>query len=474
MTKTIKTDICIIGAGSGGLSVAAGAAQLGKKVVLIEAGEMGGDCLNYGCIPSKAILAAGKTAQIMREADKYGVASVEPQVNFAAVHEHIHGVIDAIAPMDSQSRFEGFGITVLRDKAKFIGPRTVEAGDTTVSAKFIVIATGSSPFVPPIPGLDSVPYITNETIWERRELVDHLVVIGGGPIGIEMAQAHRRLGADVTVIEGLSIMGKDDPELVDIVRARLIDEGITILEGAMVKSVAGEAGAIKVIAEQDGSEKTIQGSHILVATGRRPNVADLNLEAAGIDYSKRGIKVDGALRTSNKRIYAAGDVTGGRQFTHVAGYHAGIIIKKMLFKAPAKNEEHLAPWVTYTDPELAHVGLTQAQAVEKGLPVTIAKWGFDHNDRAQAEHATNGLIKVVTDKKGKILGCSIVGKNAGDLIGPWALAYANGMKIGAFTKMIAPYPTLGEVSKRAAGAWYTPKLFSDRTKGLIKALSIFD
>ncbi len=474
MAKNITTDICIIGAGAGGLSVAAGAAQLGKEVVLIEAGEMGGDCLNFGCVPSKSILAAGKTAQTMRDAAQYGITPVQPDVNFQQVHDHIHSVIAAIAPVDSQERFEGFGCTVIRERGRFIGPRTVEAGDTTVTAKFFLIATGSSPFVPPIKGLDQTPYMTNESIWERTELVKHLIVIGGGPIGIEMAQAHRRLGAEVTVIEGASIMGKDDPELVEIVRARLVKEGINLVEGAMVQSVSGTEGAIEIIAEQDGQQKIIKGSDLLVATGRAPNVSSLNLESAGIEYSRRGIKVDKSLRTTNKRIFAAGDVTGGRQFTHVAGYHAGIIIKKMLFKAPAKNQEELAPWVTYTDPELSHVGMTEKEAKEAGHNVTIAKWGFDHNDRAQAEHATNGLIKVVLGKKGKILGASIVSKQAGELIGPWALAVANGMKIGAFTKMIAPYPTLGEVSKRAAGAYYTPSLFSNRTKGLIKFLSMFD
>lgn len=475
MSKKISADICVIGAGSGGLSVAAGAAQLGRKVVLIEKGEMGGDCLNYGCVPSKALLAAGKRAQDMRTPTAYGIEAVDPKVNFASVNAHVKSVIAAIEPNDSQERFEGLGCTVLRDAAEFIGKRQVRAGDVVVTAKHFVVATGSSAFVPPIKGLDTVPYITNETLFERTELPEHLIVIGGGPIGIEMAQAHRRLGAQVTVVEGGSIMAKDDPELVAVVREKLIAEGINLIEGAMVEEVAtGEGGGVVLTALQDGAQTSVTGSHLLVATGRRANVDGLGLEAAGIEYDRRGIKVDARLRSTNKRVYVAGDVAGGRQFTHVAGYHSGIIVQNMLFKSPAKNKEHLAPWVTYCDPELAHVGLTEADAVDQKIAYKIAKWDFHENDRAQAEYATAGLVKVVTDKGGKILGASIVGKNAGDLIGPWALAVANGLKIRAFTNMIAPYPTLGEVSKRAAGAYYTPTLFSGKTKTLVKLLSTFD
>ena len=436
---------------------------------------MGGDCLNYGCVPSKALLAAGKTAQVMRDAAKYGISAVEPRVHFDQVHEHVHKVIAAIEPNDSQERFEGFGINVIREEGRFVGPREVQAGNTLIKAKHFVIATGSSPFVPPIKGIDSVPHLTNEVIFDLTDRPEHLLIIGGGPIGMEMAQAHGRLGSKVTVLEGLpSIMANDDPELVDIVRTNLIKEGITIIEGAMVAGVAGTEGDITLTYECDGKTQTVTGSHLLVATGRKANIAGLDLEKAGIASDGRSITVDNRLRTSNKRVFAAGDVTGGRQFTHVAGYHAGIIVQNMLFKMPAKNKEENAPWVTYVDPELAHVGLTEKMAKAQGVKYTLSRWSFEENDRAQAEHATNGLIKVLIGKKGLILGASIVGKNAGDLIGPWALAIANGLKIRAFTNMIAPYPTLGEVSKRAAGAYYTPSLFSNKTRSLIKFLSVFD
>ncbi len=471
MSDKIKADLCIIGAGSGGLSLAAGAAQLGRKVVLFEEGEMGGDCLNTGCVPSKAFIAAAARAHAMRHAGKFGVASVEPEIDFAAVMDHVHDVIATIAPVDSQERFEGFGVRVIRAHARFTGERMVEGGGFIVRAKHIVIATGSKPAAPPIEGLAQTPFLTNETIFQNRTKPGHLIVIGGGPIGVELAQAHARLGADATIIEGgPSILGKDDPELVDIVRAQLADDGVRIIEGAKVDAVSGDEDAITVRAGQ----QTITGTHLLVAAGRTPTVEGLNLEAAGVEYDRRGVKVDASLRTTNPRIYAMGDVAGGRQFTHVAGYHASVLVRKILFKAPAKNNEHLAPWVTYADPELAQAGLTESEAREKHGDVKVVRWQADENDRAQAERDTRGLIKVMTAKNGEILGASIVGKGAGDLIQPWAYALANGQKIKSFTNYIAPYPTRGELSKRAAGAWYTPALFSARTRKLVSLLSIFD
>lgn len=470
MTTSINADLCIIGAGSAGLSVAAGAAQLGRKVVLVEKGEMGGDCLNTGCVPSKALIAAGARAHAMRNAAKFGIADVEPQIDFAAVMDHVQGVIDTIAPIDSQERFEGFGVTVLREHGSFTGPRQLKAGPNIVNAKHFVIATGSTAFVPPITGLADTPYFTNETIFQNRTCPSHLIVIGGGPIGVEMAQAHRRLGARVTLIEGVQIMNNDDPELVAVVREQLEREEIDIIENAMVESVAKTAEGVEVKA----AGRTIAGSHILVAVGRKPSVGGLNLEAAEVAYDDRGIKVDNRLRSSNKRIYAIGDVAGGRQFTHVAGYHASVLVRNILFKAPSKNNEDQAPWVTYSDPELAHVGLTEAQAREAHGEVKVARWEFTENDRAQSERDTRGLVKVVTDKKGGVLGASIVGSGAGDLIQPWALALSNGLKIRAFTNYIAPYPTRGEANKRAAGAWYTPTLFSKRTQKLVSLLSTFD
>ena len=474
MTERIEADICVIGAGSGGLSVAAGASQMGAKTVLFEAHKMGGDCLNFGCVPSKALLAAGKTAQTMRHADRFGIGAVaDPKVDFQAVHDHVHAVIAAIEPNDSVERFEGLGVTVVQARARFTGPQEVTGGDTVVSARRIVVATGSGPFVPPIPGLDQTPHFTNETIFDRTELPEHLIVVGGGPIGCELAQAHRHLGARVTVLEMAGIMPNDDPELVDVVRQRLLAEGLDVVEQAKVTKAAKTDGGVAVTYEKDGAEQVAEGSHLLIAVGRRPNLDGLNLEAAGVEYSPRGIKVDARLRTTNRKVFAIGDAAGGYQFTHVAGYHAGVVIKNALFRLPSKVDYKAVPWVTYTEPELAHVGLAEKAAREKHGDIKVLRWPYHENDRAQAEHAIDGLVKVVIDRKGRILGATIVGAHAGELIQVWCLAISTGQKIGAVANMIAPYPTLGEVAKRAAGSYYTPMLFSDRTRRIVRFLARF-
>lgn len=473
MTTLIQTDICVIGAGSGGLSVAAGASQMGADVVLVEKSDMGGDCLNTGCVPSKALLAAGEKAQAMREAAAFGVQSVEPAVNWSDVHKHVHSVIAAIAPNDSVERFEGLGVNVIQAAARFIDEKTVEAGDLCVQAKYFVLATGSSAFVPPIEGLDQVEYFTNENIFDNKEAVDHLVVIGGGPIGMELAQAHHRLGAKVTVMEVARLLMKDDPELTSIVIDRLREEGMTFYEGGRNLRLEKQELGFSVYCEMDGEQACVTGSHLLVATGRRANVDGLNLEAAGISFSPRGIEVDARLRSSNRRVFAIGDVAGPYQFTHMAAYQAGIVIRNMLFKLPAKVDYRAVPWVTYTDPELAHVGMSETDAKVAGKSVRVLRWSFEENDRAQAEKRTEGLIKVITEQNGRILGASIVGLHAGELIQPWVLAISQKMKIGTMAGMIAPYPTLAEVNKRIAGSFYTEKLFSEGTKKIVRFLMRF-
>ncbi|EWY38471.1 dihydrolipoamide dehydrogenase [Skermanella stibiiresistens SB22] len=466
----IKTDICVIGAGSGGLSVAAGAVQMGASTVLIERGAMGGDCLNYGCVPSKSLLAAGRAADAVRHAGRFGVNGHEPEIDFARVHDHVHGVIAAIAPNDSVQRFEGLGVRVIQASARFTGPETVEAGGDTIRARRFVLATGSRAATPPVAGLADVPFLTNETIFERRSAPDHLIIIGGGPIGMEMAQAHRRLGARVTVLQKDSILPKDDPDLVAIVRDRITAEGVDLREGVEVARVERHGNGVAVILDGGGR---VEGSDLLVAAGRQANVDGLGLEAAGIEFSARGVKTDARLRTTNRRVFAVGDVAGGPQFTHIAGYHAGIVIRNALFRLPAKVDYSALPWVTYTEPELAHVGLTEAQARESHGEVRVLTWGFEENDRAQAERDTEGKVKVVTLPNGRILGASIVGAHAGELIQVWCLAISQKLKIGAIASMVAPYPTLGEASKRAAGGFYTPKLFSGRTRGLVRFLGWF-
>jgi len=473
MSEVRNVDICVIGAGSGGLSVAAGAVQMGASVALFERGKMGGDCLNYGCVPSKALLAAGHAAAHYGHTSQFGVAGGSADVDFAAVNDHVHGVIAGIAPHDSVERFEDLGVEVYQEGARFAGPREVigENG-TKVRARRFVIATGSSPAVPPIPGLDAVDYLTNETVFNLRERPEHLIVVGGGPIGLEMAQAHRQLGAKVTVLEAMQIMGPDDRDLVAVVRARLEGEGIAIHEGAKVVSVAAADGGVTVSCEHDGKSFAVTGSHILVAAGRAPNLSSLNLDAAGIVHDKRGIEVDARLRTTNKRVFAVGDVAGKYQFTHIAGYHAGVVIRNILFRLPAKLNYDAVPWVTYTDPELANVGMTEKDAREAyGDDVRVLTAEFAENDRARTERRTDGFVKAVVGRKGRILGAGIVGPHAGEIIQPWILAISQKMKIGAMAQMIAPYPTLGEINKRAAGTYYTPSLFSDRTRKIVRLLA---
>ncbi len=471
MSERIETDICVIGAGSGGLSVAAGAAQMGAAVVLIEKGKMGGDCLNYGCVPSKSLIAAARAAETIRSAGRYGVAGGRPEIDFAAVHEHVQGVIAGIAPHDSVERFESLGVRVIQAAARFTGPGEVEAGGATVRARRFVIATGSSPAIPDVPGLGDVPYLTNETIFDLRQAPEHLIVIGGGPIGAELAQAHRRLGARVTQIARGRLLPKDDGELVEVVRRRVAEDGVALFEGTATKRIEAHGAGVRAVAECAGQSVSIEGSHLLVATGRKANVEDLGLEAAGVAYSGRGITVDSRLRTSNKRIFAIGDVTGRQQFTHIAGYHAGIVIRNALFMLPAKIDDSAVPWVTYTEPELAHVGMTEAAARERlGGAVSALRWPFAENDRARTERETEGLIKVVLGRGGRVIGASIVGAGAGDLLALWCLAVSQKLKIGAVAGLILPYPTRSEVGKRAAGEHYTPKLFSGRTRTLVRLL----
>ena len=454
----ITTDICVIGAGSGGLSVAAGAAQMGARVVLLEPGEMGGDCLNAGCVPSKALIAAAKHAHAMTTGAAFGIAPVTPVVDFAAVKDHVARVIETIAPIDSQQRFEGLGVTVIRAPGTFISATEVRAGNHTITARRFVIATGSRPLIPPIPGVDKVPYLTNETLFALRERPGHLIIIGGGPIGIEMAQAHRRLGCDVTVIEGKKALARDDPDTAGIVLAALRGEGVTILEDTPVAALSGTAGAIAVTLK-DG--RILHCTHLLLAAGRKVALDGLNLDAAGIAHTDKGITVGKDLRSTNRRVYAVGDAAGGLQFTHVAGYHAGVIIRAMLFALPSRAATAHIPWVTYADPELAQVGLTEAEAkAAHGARITVIRLDLHQNDRAQTMRDVQGLIKVMV-LNGRPVGVSIVGPQAGELIGLWALALSAKLKMSAVAGMVAPYPTLGEISKRSAGAYFSPQLFDN-------------
>lgn len=474
MREVLTPDICVIGAGSAGLTVAAAAAAFGVRVVLIEKGRMGGDCLNTGCVPSKALIAAATRAQAIRESGRFGISAGEPKVDFPAVMAHVAETIAAIQPNDSVERFTGLGVRVIAGEARFIARRAVAVGDIEIRARRFVVATGSRAAIPPIPNLETVPYLTNETLFELKRLPTQLIVIGGGPIGLEMAQAFRRLGSRVVVLEATKALAKDDPELAALLLARLRGEGVDIREGVTVTRAArrGRAG-VRVTVESAAGTETVDGTQILVAAGRRPGIEGLGLETAGIFYGPGGIKVNSRLRTSNKWVYAVGDVAGGPQFTHWAGYQAGLAVRSILFRFGGKVSSGLLPWVTFTDPELAHVGLGEEAARARHGDIRILRWPFAENDRAQAERATEGLVKLIATAKGRIVGAEVLGRDAGELIAPYALAVAARLSVKSLVDTVLPYPTRSESARRAAIAFYTPKLGSPWLKRVIDFLRRF-
>ena len=472
--EILRPDICVIGAGSGGLSVAAAAAAFGVSVVLVERGKMGGDCLNYGCVPSKSLIAAGKHAHSIAAGADFGVFADQMQVNFGKIHQHIHDVIAAIEPNDSVERFTGLGVQVIQAEAQFVDRRTVAAGEVRIRARRFVIATGSAPTVPPIEGLQKVPYFTNETVFGNTRRIGHLIIVGAGPIGLEMAQAFRRLGSDVTVLEAQEALAKEDRELAEVVLRRLADEGVNVITGARVARFEEQNGAsLRAVYDDKEARRSVEGTHLLIATGRRPNVKDLNLKAAGIRYSDNGIEVNKRLKTSNGRVFAIGDVTGGMQFTHLANYHAGLVIRAILFRLSAKEDPGIVPRVTFTDPEIAGVGLSEEEAARQYGTIRVLRWPYAENDRAQAERRTEGFIKAITDKRGRILGAAIVGAQAGELIQMWALAITQRLNIKAFTGIVSPYPTYSEISKRAAITYFTPSLTNPNLRRLLAFLRKF-
>ena len=439
----LTPDICIIGAGAAGLSVATAAAAFGVPVVLIEPGKMGGQHLTTGCLPSKALLAASR-----RFAD------------YAKAGAHMQSVIAAVAPNDSAQRLRGLGVQVIVGTARFTDADTVTVGDTTIKAARYVIATGSSPANPLIPGLDGVAVFNTENIFDLETCPEHLLVIGASATGVELAQAYRRFGAAVTLVEAHSMLGDEDPECVDVVLAALQRDGIALHANTAVRQVAKAGATVRLTLETPDGEKTVEGSHLLIAAGRRPNIDSLNLAAANITFNAGGVIVNRQLRTSNKKVYAIGDAAGGPHFTHAASYHAHLVVKNALFKLPTRVDLSVVPRVTFSDPELAHVGLSEAEAAKNKTIVRILRASFHDNDRAQAEGETQGHIKVLTDKSGRVLGATIVGKNASELIATWTLAVAQRLNIKAMAELVVPYPTLAEVGKRAAITYFTPGLKS--------------
>lgn len=471
MKQTPNTDICIIGAGSAGLSLAAGAAQLGAKVILIEQGKMGGECLNNGCVPSKSLLASAKVVNIIKNSQSFGINASLTEINYANVHSNIKNIMSRIAPNDSIERFTGLGVNVISGKAQFIDSETLKVNDTTIKARRFVIATGSAPAIPSIPGLSTVPFLTNESIFELQEKPSRLIIIGGGPVGCELAQAFILLGCSVTLLEAQKILPHDDEELVDILRKQLIQDGLDLYENVKINNVIKSDGNVAVIFDSNGTPRTIDGSHILIATGRKPQLSDLNLEAANVIYNARGIQVNNHLQTSNKNIYAIGDIASEFHFTHVANYHTGIVLKNILFRCRSKVKYQALPWVTFTLPEIAQVGMTEATAKQAGKSVHIIEADFKDNDRAQTEHQTNGKIKVILTKFGKILGVSIIGPHAGELIMPWTIAIDKGLSMRTMASIIVAYPTFSEINKTVAINYYKPKLFSGIMRFIVKLLA---
>lgn len=464
-------DLAIIGGGSAGLSMASGSAQLGLKVLLIEPYKMGGDCLNYGCIPSKTLLNTAKTFYQAKHTSTLGIEAETIRVDFSKVMQQVHAVIAHIAKHDSVERFTSLGVQVIQEKGHFIGANQFQVQSNIIQAKHFVVATGSSPAIPLIPGLDKVPYLTNESIFNLKTQPEHLIVIGGGPIGCELAQAFAMLGSKVTLLEAMTILPKDDADCVTVVRSQLQATQVKLYEQVKIQTVIqNKDESISVHLDNEDKPLIISGSHLLVAAGRLANVEGLGLEKAGVEYTPKGIKTNARLQTSNKKIYAIGDVTGPYQFTHMASYQAGIALKNIVFKWPAKVDYKAVPWVTYTEPELAHVGLLAERAL-KDPTLKITEFAFDEVDRAQADNQLGGKIKVITDKKAKILGVSIVGAHAGELILPWVIAIREGKTLRSFTDAIAPYPTLSEISKRVAGEYYKPLLFSNKIRRLVRWLN---
>ena len=470
--KTFDYDIGIIGGGAAGLTVTAGAAQLGAKAVLIEKEPaLGGDCLHFGCVPSKTLIKSARVYHQMRHAGAYGLPEANlPPVNYGDIVKRIQSVIQTIQKHDSDERFCGLGANVSHGTPQFVDEHAIRLNGEVISAKNWVLASGSSPAIPAIKGLDKTPFITNKEIFSLDRLPVSMVVLGAGPIAVEMAQAFSRLGTQVTVIQRSGqILSKEDKDMADALMAVLASEGVRIYLNAKTVSVS-DAGNQKEIVIRDAAGQTItlKAEQILVALGRAPNTVELDLENAGVAFNARGVAVNNRLKTSQKHIYAAGDVTGQYLFTHAAGYEGGIVVSNAIFHLPRKADYTLLPWCTYTDPELASIGLNEKAAQARGIDYTTWVEKFVENDRSLAEGERTGSLKMVLDEKENIIGVQILGPHAGELINEWVAVLNGKVKLSTLASAVHPYPTLGEINKRVAGSFFTPKVFSDTVKKGLK------
>jgi dihydrolipoamide dehydrogenase len=456
-----RYHLIVIGAGSGGLVAAAGAAGLGAKVALIEKHKMGGDCLNTGCVPSKAIIRTAKLAYDARTANRFGIPNLGPTIEMKRVMESVREVQKKIEPHDSPERFRNLGVDVYFGNYQFLSPYEISNGQEILSAKRFVIATGAAPFVPPIKGIKEIPILTSDNVWNLTELPRRLVVLGGGPIGAELVQVFARLGSKVSVVEMLDcLLNREDSEASCLIKERFQKEGIETLINTKAEEVQKTpAGHSLVVTQTKNGSKTLPFDQILVAVGRAPNVDGLDLEKAGIRYSKKGIEVDPYLRTSAKHIYACGDVIGSYQFTHTADFQARLILRNALFPGKSKIDYSVVPWCTFTDPEVARVGLNEKEAKEKNIPYDAYTYPMKDLDRAVCDREDEGLVKVLT-KKGtdQLLGVTLVGPHAGDLIHEFVLAMHQGIGLKRIATMIHIYPTLAEISKRAVDTYQRSRL----------------
>lgn len=464
-------DIGIIGGGAAGLTVAAGAAQLGAKTLLIEKElSLGGDCLHYGCVPSKTLIRSAHVYHLMKQAHKFGLPQVEvPAVDFKHITKRIKGVINTIQLHDSEERFCGLGAKVLFGQATFVDEHTVGLEGMAFTAKDWVIASGSSPAAPPISGLHETDFLTNKEIFTLDRLPESMTILGGGPIGIEMAQAFNRLGTRIWVVDRADqILGKEDRDMADMVKSVLEAEGVTFYLEANIENVKdSKARKTVAITDRSGRKRMLTSESLLVAMGRMPNIDNLGLEKIGVAYDRLGVKVDNRLRTSQKHIYAAGDVNGGYQFTHAAGYEGGIVVSNAVFHLPRKADYTYLPWCTYTDPELASIGMNERRAVEQGIDYEVWTEEFEDNDRSLAEEERIGKVKMILDHREKPIGVQILGPRAGDLLGEWVAILNGKVKLSTLAAAVHPYPTIGEINKRVAGNYFSPKIFSDKVqKGL--------
>ncbi len=446
-------NVVVIGGGTAGLVTAAATAGLGGRVALIERDRMGGDCLNTGCVPSKALISSARLIDQMRHADRWGVEPREPEFSFPKVMERMRERRARIAPHDSRERFEGLGVEVIPGEARFVSANEVRVGERSLRARNFVVAAGSRPAVPKIAGLANVPFYTNQTIFDRlREKPSRLAVLGGGPIGCELGQAFARLGVRVTVLQrGPQILPREDRDVVEVLVTQLASEGIEVRTKAEVREAAFDGTEIRL--DLGGGEREpIRCDALLVATGRTPNVERLDLEAAGVAYTPRGITVDDHLRTSQRHIYAAGDIAGRYKFTHVADHHARTVVRNILLPwFPAKVENTVVPWCTYTSPEIARVGVSEGLAAAKGIACDVFRLPMSDVDRAIVERTEEGFAKVLTRKRsGEILGATIVAEGAGDLLQVFAVAMKSGIGLGGISRAIQPYPTRGELAHRIA------------------------